>query len=321
MSDHTRPAGPPPAEPVEPGRAHDRRISGHEAVDRFLTHLTVERNASPQTVRAYASDLARYLEWAERAGADALDLTPQELRRYLAELDRARYARRTIARRLSAVRSLFAYLNREGFVVRDPAAVLVTPKLPARLPRIASADLLARLLAAPPSDSAVGLRDRALLELLYATGARVSEVAALDLEAVDLVGAQIVVTGKGDKQRILPLHREAVARLRAYLLSGRNRLKPRAAEQAVFLNRDGTRLTDGGIRRMLHRRLVELGETADITPHTLRHTFATHLLEGGADLRSVQDLLGHVALSTTQIYTHLGVERLRRVHRDAHPRA
>lgn len=296
-------------------------IAPSEAIDRFLTHLRVERNVSPQTVRAYAADLARYLEWAERSGVDPLDLPPQVLRRYLAELDRAHYARRTIARRLSAVRSLFAYLNREGIVTTDPAAVVATPKLPSRLPHVAPTELLTRLLAAPPADAPSGLRDRALLELLYATGARVSEVAGLDLGDMDLAAGQIKVTGKGDKQRILPLHREAVSRLRSYVSEGRPALKPRMGEDALFLNRGGTRLTDGGIRRMLHRRLAELGATVNVTPHTLRHTFATHLLEAGADLRSVQDLLGHVALSTTQIYTHLGVERLRQVHRDAHPRA
>lgn len=289
-------------------------------VDRFLGHLVNERNVSPQTVRAYSSDLARYLEWAERAGADPLGSDPRILRRYLAELDAARYARRTIARRLSAVRSLFAYLNREGLLTHNPAAVVGTPKLPARLPRLVPSDLLAELLDTP-GDDASGLRDRTILELLYATGARVIELASLDIADVDLSSGQVRVTGKGDKQRILPLHREAVARLRNYLSTGRPGLKPRAGEHAVFLNRTGGRLSDGGIRRMLSRHLGVLGASSGVTPHTFRHTFATHLLEAGADLRTVQDLLGHVALSTTQIYTHLGVQRLQRVHRDSHPRA
>ncbi len=292
-----------------------------DRVDRFLAQLATERNASPQTVRAYSSDLARYLEWAEREGADPLGSDPRILRRYLADLDRAKYARRTIARRLSAVRSLFAYLNREGVLPHDPASVVATPKLPARLPRLVPTDLLTELLDHPGSDDPSGLRDRAILELLYATGARVSELASLDVGDVDLPGGQIRVTGKGDKQRILPLHREAVSRVQTYLAHGRPGLQPRAGEAAVFLNRTGTRLTDGGIRRMLTRHLGELGASSGVTPHTFRHTFATHLLEAGADLRTVQDLLGHVALSTTQIYTHVGVQRLQRVHRDAHPRA
>jgi integrase/recombinase XerD len=290
-------------------------------VDRFLAHMAVDRNSSPSTVRAYASDLARYLDWAERAGIDPLAPDPPQLRRYLAELDRARYSRRTIARRLSSVRSLFAYLNREGVTSIDPAAVVATPKLPRRLPRTVPADLLTALLDLPDADTPPGLRDRALLELLYATGARVSEVAGLDLGALDTRDARVRVLGKGSKERDLPLHREAVRRVEEYLRTGRPEFKPKPGEQAVFLNRNGTRLTDGGIRRMLKRHLEFLGESSGITPHTLRHTFATHLLEAGADLRTVQELLGHVALSTTQTYTHLGVKRLQRVHRDSHPRA
>jgi tyrosine recombinase XerC len=290
-------------------------------VDRYLGHLTNERNASPQTVRAYASDLARYLEWAERAGTDPLGADPRIVRRYLAELDAARYSRRTIARRLSAVRSFFGYLNREGLVSHDPASVVATPKQPARLPRLVPTQLLERLLDAPDRDTPSGMRDRAILELLYASGARVSEVSGLDLRDIDLAQGQITVTGKGDKQRIIPIHREAAARVRAYLASGRPALKPGVAETAVFINRNGGRLTDGGIRRMLGRHLQALGESSGVTPHAFRHTFATHLLEAGADLRTVQDLLGHVALSTTQIYTHLGVQRLQSVHRDSHPRA
>jgi tyrosine recombinase XerC len=292
-----------------------------EAVDRFLSHLREERNASPQTVRAYASDLARYLEWAERTGADALGSEPRAMRRYLAELDAAKYSRRTIARRLSAVRSLFAYLNREHILNHNPATVVSTPKLESRLPRLVPTDILTALLDTPSADTAIGLRDRAILELLYATGARVSELVGIDLRDLDASEGQVRVTGKGSKQRIIPIHREALARIGEYLRDGRPRLRPASGESALFLNRNGGRLTDGGVRRMLHRHLVTLGADSGITPHTLRHTFATHLLEAGADLRSIQDLLGHVALSTTQIYTHLGVQRLQRVHKDAHPRA
>lgn len=292
-----------------------------EAVDRFIAYLRDERNASPQTVRAYASDLARYLDWAERTGADALGSDPRALRRYLAELDAAKYSRRTIARRLSAVRSLYAYLNRDGVLSHNPAAVLSTPKLEARLPRLVPTEVLTALLDGPSTGTPSDLRDRAIIELFYATGARVSELVAIDLADLDRSQGQVRVTGKGDKQRIIPVYREAIARVDAYLRTGRPAFHPAPDQAALFLNRNGTRLTDGGVRRMLARHLTTLGFPPTITPHTLRHTFATHLLEAGADLRSVQELLGHVALSTTQIYTHLGVQRLKRVHRDAHPRA
>jgi tyrosine recombinase XerC len=292
-----------------------------ECVDRFLAHLREERNASPETVRAYSSDLARYLEWTGREGIDPFGADPRVMRRYLAEMDRAKYSRRTIARRLSAVRSLFAYMNREGWLSHNPAAVLSTPRLEARLPRLVPTDVLAALLDAPSSDTSAGLRDRAILELFYASGVRVSELVAIDTTDVDAASGQVRVMGKGSKQRIIPLHREALSRIDAYCRVGRASFKPRPGERALFLNRNGGRLTDGGVRRMLHRHLIVLDADSGITPHTLRHTFATHLLEAGADLRTVQDLLGHVALSTTQIYTHLGVQRLQRVHRDAHPRA
>jgi integrase/recombinase XerD len=290
-------------------------------VDRFLTHLRVERALSPNTVRAYSADLARFLEWAERAAEDPLHLPPTSMRRYLAEMDRARYSRRTIARRLSAVRSFYAYLRLTGVASVDPAAIVATPKLPSRLPKTVPVDLLEALLDAPDPETPAGARDRAVLELLYATGARVGEVAGLSLGDVDLASGQVRVTGKGDKQRVLPIHQEAVRRMRTYIEVARPALKPRAGESAVFLNRSGSRLTDGGIRRLMKRHMDDIGGAAGLTPHTLRHTFATHLLEAGADLRSVQELLGHIALSTTQIYTHLGMRRLRAVHRDSHPRA
>ena len=295
-------------------------------VDAFVIgHLRVEVGSSPQTIRAYASDLARYLEWCDRAGCDPLHPDAAALRRYVGEMDRARYSRRTIARRLSAIRSFFSWLQIEGHTNIDPVSVIASPKLPSKLPRVVPTDVLNALLDAPDAGSAAGLRDRAILELLYASGARVSEVVALDARDVDRHLGQVRLVGKGDKQRIVPLYAQAVGRIDDYLRLGRPQ-HVRAAgakrtDDALFLNRLGTRMSDGAVRRMMKKHLESVGGAANISPHSLRHTFATNLLEGGADLRTVQELLGHVALSTTQVYTHVSVKRLRDVHRDAHPRA
>ncbi|GAB4286324.1 MAG: tyrosine recombinase XerC [Coriobacteriia bacterium] len=293
----------------------------HEAVDRYLGHLRLERNASPATVRAYATDLRAYLDWCDRAHVEALTATHRDVRRFMGELDRARYSRRTIARRVSAVRSFYAFCVREGLAEANPGAVVSSPRRPKRLPEIVRQDHLAALLDAPDPATPAGLRDRAILEFLYATGIRVGELTALDVSDVDFTQGLVRVMGKGSKQRIVPVHREALRRVREYLVSGRPHQRPAATETALYLNRSGTRLSAQGVRRMLKRHLAAVGADLGISPHTLRHTFATHLLERGADLRTVQELLGHVALSTTQIYTHLGVTRLQDVHRNAHPRA
>ncbi len=292
----------------------------HAYVDAFLHHLAVTRNLSPHTVRAYGTDLGQYLDWTERADYDPTTITHRQLRLYLAELDRAGYARRTIARRLAAIRSFYAYLAAEGLLASDPAAVLQTPKLPRRLPKLVPSDMLAALLEAPDLETPVGIRDRAVLELLYATGARVSEISGLDSGDVDFAAGQIRVMGKGSKQRILPLHPEAIKRIRAYRDGARPTLL-RHPETALFLSIRGNRLGTDAIRKMFKKYLTDVGAARDLSPHAVRHTFATHLLEAGADLRSVQELLGHVALSTTQIYTHVGRKRLQDVHRSSHPRA
>lgn len=296
-------------------------LSPEALVDEFLVHIRVERNLSPRTITAYSSDLASFLDWASREDADPLDLDPRRLRRYLADLDRAHYARRTIARRLAAVRSFYRFCVRRGYTESSPAAVLGTPKLHRELPEVAPAQLLAALLEVPDASTALGVRDRAILELLYASGIRVSELTGLDFGDVDLTGGTLRVMGKGSRERVVPMHPTAVRRLRAYLDTARPELANESSARAFFLNRLGTRLSAGGVRRLMHRHLEELGSSATITPHALRHSFATHLLEGGADLRTVQELLGHVALSTTQIYTHVSTKHLRDVHKGAHPRA
>lgn len=293
--------------------------SGH--VDAFLNDLAVVKGASPHTVRAYASDLRAYLDWAERAGLDPLTLSHRDLRGYLAEMDRARYARRTVGRRLAALRALFAYLTERGFAPSDPASVLATPKIPRRLPRVVPNDVLDALLEIPDDGTPLASRDRAILETLYATGMRVGELVGCRLADLDLREGQVRVLGKGGKERILPLHATAVERLGRYVRDARPAITKGHAAERLFLSRTGRPLATADVRRMLDRRLTGAGITAGISPHTLRHTFATHLLEAGADLRTVQELLGHVALSTTQTYTHVSIRRLREVHRDAHPRA
>lgn len=290
-------------------------------VDAFLGYLGSTRGYSINTVRAYATDLRMYLDWAERSGQDPVRLSHRALRAYLAEMSEARYAKRTVARRLASLRSFFSYLAEQGEVDSDPAAVLMTPKSPSRLPKVVPADVLRELLDSPDPATSTGLRDRAILELLYATGARVSEITALDMKDMDIAHAQIKVTGKGDKQRILPLYPVAVDRLRAYMDAGRVGLSCGKSSSAVFLSVRGNRMSSDAVRRMLKVHLEAVGGALSLSPHALRHTFATHLLEAGADLRTVQELLGHVALSTTQIYTHVGKRRLSEVHRDAHPRA
>lgn len=290
-------------------------------VDRFLTHLSAVRGASPNTVRAYSADLARYLEWAERNSIDPIHLDHRQMRRYLAELDRARYARTTIARRFSSVRSFFAFLLAEGLAQSDPSSVLATPKLPSRLPRLIPNEAVSALLDSPEPETPTGLRDRAILELLYASGARVSEISALTLASLDLTHGQVKVMGKGSKERIIPIHKAAVKRVREYLQNGRPALCKGAESEALFLSTRGLPLSSDAIRRLFKRYLTIAGTTTSLSPHAMRHTFATHLIEGGADLRTVQELLGHVALSTTQIYTHLSMRRLQDVHRHAHPRA
>jgi len=291
-----------------------------ELVHRYLEHLAVERNASPRTVAAYSTDLAQFSAWLERAGLEMVTLRYRDLRGYLAELDRARYSRRTIARKLSALRSVYAYLAEEGIVPGSPADVVATPKLPSKLPVIATSEALTALIEVSDPSTPGGLRDRAILETLYATGVRVSELTGLDLGDVDFARGQIKVLGKGSKERIVPIHRLASARLEEYLRTARPALAKNAESPAFFLNRSGDRLSAGGVRRLMKRRLAESSGPSSLSPHALRHTFATHLLEGGADLRTVQELLGHVALSTTQIYTHLSARRLRDVHKTAHPR-
>lgn len=295
-------------------------------LDAFLTHLQVERNASPQTLAAYRQDIlegldffARILKTADTA-LEPSALEAKVLRRYLAHLS-TRLAPSSVGRKLAAWRSFLKFLRREGYIAGNPLEGVPSPKRPKRLPRVLRYDQVEKLVEAPEVD-ALGLRDRALLETLYATGIRVSELVGLDIGDVNLTAGQVKVLGKGGKERVVPIGSYAREALTLYLRYGRPALlNPRLpAGDALFLNSRGERLSVRGVRKRLAGYLTKLGLGGAASPHTLRHSFATHLLDGGADLRVVQELLGHARLSTTQIYTHVSKERLKEVYRKSHPR-
>ncbi|MEW6155684.1 MAG: tyrosine-type recombinase/integrase [Actinomycetota bacterium] len=279
-------------------------------------------SAAPATVAAYRSDLDQFAEWAERAGVTGPQaITPTLLRRYLAHLSTRRLARRTIARKAASVRRYFEWARRRGLITTDPARRLSAPRGEGRLPRVLKAHELETLLGAGEGKApgAVGRRDRAVVELLYGSGLRVSELCGLRTADVDLRGARLTVWGKGSKQRRLPMSGPSVDALRDWLVEPGGRADmagPASPSDQVFLNRRGGPLTPRDVRRILDR-----CSPVPTHPHALRHTFATHLLDGGADLRAVQELLGHADLATTQVYTHVSKERLRSVHQATHPRA
>jgi integrase/recombinase XerC len=292
-----------------------------DALAAFVEHVGLERGRRPNTVAAYrrdATDLARCcIEWGI-VHPDEVELTT--LRRYLADLGDRGYATTTIARRASTLRSWFALLHRRGITRADPASLLGSPKQGRHLPRVLRVDEVQRLLAVPDPSTPIGARDLALLELLYASGARVAEACGLDVGALDLPQALVRLSGKGGKERIVPLGEPAVDALRAYLGDARRSLAGPAATDAVLLNTRGARLGTRDARTVVERTARAAG-LGGVSPHTLRHSFATHLLDSGADIRIVQELLGHRSLATTQRYTHLSRGRLREVHAMAHPRA
>ena len=291
------------------------------AIDAYLDHLRVERRLSANTLESYARDLATLAAFAKKRGRAVEDLTRQDLEALTRQRMSAGLAPRSVARAIACLRGFYRFLVLDRRLTVNPAEDVHAPRAWPALPKFLSVDEVDRLIAQPDVSTPRGLRDRALIELLYATGMRVSELVSVRPPDVNLRAGYLTCTGKGDKQRIVPLHRTAVARLSAYLEGGRPRMVRAASGDAVFLNRRGGRLSTGGIRRMLAKHIDAIGGATGVTPHVLRHTFATHMLESGADLRTVQELLGHVALSTTQIYTHVAVTRLKNVHRDAHPRA
>ena len=297
----------------------------------FLEYLALERNFSPHTLRAYRGDLGRFVEFlVDYMGREAAALTPQDVepvavRSFLAAMSREGLAKRSQGRTLSAVKSCFRYACRQGLLDRNPAEGVSTPKLEKSLPRHLRPGETEDLLEAPKQDDReLAPRDQALLELLYASGLRVSELVSLDWNDVDLAGRNVRVLGKGGKERMVPFGAPAEEALRAWLQQWdeiRERAAATDAGEPVFLNFRGTRLSDRSVRRVLDRHGQAAGVPPGLHPHMLRHTFATDLLSAGADLRTIQELLGHSSLSTTQKYTHVELERLLQVYRQSHPRA
>ncbi len=299
-----------------------------EQMEGFLTYLSAERSVSDHTVRAYKNDIDQFLDYLRRAKFQFELVDHTFLRRYLSWLKTRGYASKSIARKIATLRTFYRFLEREGHLQSNPAILLSTPKLEKKLPRFLKVTVMEELLRSPSRKTALGKRDRAILEVLYGSGVRVSEVTGLNLDDVDFFRKEIKVMGKGSKQRIVPLNQNAVAALRLYVIEGRKELlskcmktKIKDAREALYLNKNGYRLSAMGIRRMLSKYVKKVGLRQGVTPHMIRHTFATHLLEGGADLRTVQELLGHVDLSSTQVYTHLSEARLKEVYLKAHPRA
>lgn len=288
----------------------------------FERHLRAERGLSPHTVTAYVGDVAGLLDHAGRLGIGELTgIEAASIRSWLARLRTSGLSRASLARKSSATRVFFAHALRRGWVTTDPAAALGTPKAEHRLPRVLGVEDAVALLEAPDPGTPLGLRDRAMLELLYATGMRVGELCGLDLDDLDESRRLVRVWGKGSKERRVPYGGPAQAALDAWRRDGRPRLVVARSGPALFVGARGSRIDQRSVRRVVHATLATVPGAPDLGPHGLRHSAATHLLEGGADLRSVQEILGHATLATTQLYTHVSAERLKASYDRAHPRA
>lgn len=296
----------------------------HTAISRFLQFLRVERNASPLTIKSYREDLqalAGYLEQTGGSCPDPSEITTLDLRGYVSHLHEAALAKATIARRLASLRSFFRFGQREGWTQGNPAKPLRNPRKSRTLPHFLTCDEIGRLLAAPPANCPLGLRDRALLETMYSAGVRVSELVGINDADLDLAHGVVRVRGKGRRERLAPIGSFAAKALAHWLRRRKVSGRAAAGDTPVFTNKFGRRLTTRSVGRLLEKYLAQAGLDRRTTPHTLRHSFATHLLDRGADIRSVQELLGHKSLLTTQIYTHVSTANLRAAYEKAHPRA
>jgi len=311
---------------------HNESIVMQEYIDRFRDHLKYERNVSEHTLRNYLSDLEQFYDTlcpVDAAGSrphiDVRQIDHITIREYMAKLHREKRKKTSIARKLATLRTFFKFLCREQIVEMNPARLVSSPRLEKKLPRVLSVDDVCRFIETPDPETVLGKRDRAILELLYATGMRVSELVGLNLEDVDFRNDSIRVRGKGRKERIVPFGSKAKEAMQEYL-GVRGELLIEASEderdpKVFFLNYQGTRITTRSVGRMLDKYISECALSHDISPHSLRHSVATHLLSAGADLRAIQELLGHARLSSTQIYTQVSMEQLMKVYDKAHPKA
>ena len=282
-------------------------------IEKFIRYLEIEKNYSKHTILNYRLDLLGFKGFLADLDLEKVDYL--FLRKYLAQLKEKKLSNRSVNRHLSTLRSFFRFLNREGLLKTNPMVILSSPKQEKHLPLFLTEEEVSKLIeAALPKDER-GLRDRAILETFYSTGIRISELAGLSIEDIDFIGGIVKVMGKGKKERLVPIGERAIASIRAYLDSRKKQA------DTLFLNKSKKRITTRGIRNIVRKYILNAGIRRGVSPHTLRHSFATHLLNRGADLRSVQELLGHANLSTTQIYTHLTTDRLKSVYDKAHPRA
>lgn len=291
------------------------------AIDAYLTHALAEQGLAARSVEAYRRDLVDFAAFVTARGTTSpARVTRAAITVYLISLRRRGRSAATVKRRTAAIRAFYRYLLREDALEYDPTLDLAPSRLPRRLPRVLTVEEVERLLAAPDPSTRRGLRDRAMLELMYASGLRVSETVGLDLSDLDLAHEVVRCVGKGNKERLVPVGSQAVRALRTYLGQARPRLAHGRLTQALFVSRLGRRLSRQGCWKVIRGYARRAGVTKTLTPHVLRHSFATHLLERGADLRAVQEMLGHASISTTQVYTHVSRQRLRDVYRQSHPR-
>lgn len=287
-------------------------------IEKFLNYLEIEKAMSQHTVINYSVDLKEFIKFlGEDAQIEKVEYLT--IRRFLADLKAKNYAKRTVARKMATLRSFFKFLYREGHIKSNPIAGVSSPKLDKKLPIFLDENEVAKLLDSPDTKELAGSRDKAVLETLYSSGLRISELVGLNIDSIDFIGGVLKVLGKGKKERLVPIGDKALRCIKNYL-EKRGDVKV-LDRKAVFLNKSRSRLTDRGVRRIVEKYIHITSLRADVSPHTLRHSFATHLLNRGADLRSVQELLGHMNLSTTQIYTHVTAERLKEVYDKVHPRA